>query len=228
MKKELLILSLETTTRLGSIAILRGNEILAEKTGDDKSSQSSKLLSDIGELLQKCGLTLKEIELIAVAVGPGSFTGLRIGLSTAKALAKALTIPIVGVSTLEAAADSYQFEGKVCATLPAGKNEFFVQCFKKDNQIVAQPLTQIEICSFSDLTETATKINPDVVFVNEEILNSLIETMGNRIQFHALPKNPAIYIGHIANRAFKTGKLSSYPPDPVYARGVEIGGNKNV
>src|ERR1700704_5091138 len=95
-----LILSLETATMGGSVFLGRGNLELATRAGDPRVSQSFSLLSDISDILQEAPASLHEVDLFACASGPGSFTGLRIGLATVKALAASLNRPCVGIPTL--------------------------------------------------------------------------------------------------------------------------------
>lgn len=123
------ILSLETATIGGSICVARGAGALATRTGDSKVSHSNSLLSDINECLQDAGLRLADIELFACASGPGSFTGLRIGIATLKALAETLARPCVGVPTLNAIAQSVGESKATVALLPAGRGEVFAQMF---------------------------------------------------------------------------------------------------
>jgi tRNA threonylcarbamoyladenosine biosynthesis protein TsaB len=124
-----LILSLETATLAGSIAISRGTNIVASRTGNPKVSHSNTLLADINELLSEVTLTIGEIDLFAVAAGPGSFTGLRIGLATVKALATTLGRDCVGIPTLKAIAHSAGVSDATVTLLPAGRGEVFVQLF---------------------------------------------------------------------------------------------------
>src|SRR5213593_4045257 len=118
-----LTLSLETATLAGSISISRGPNILASSSGDPAVSHSNTLLADIDELFSRVNLSLREIELFAVASGPGSFTGLRIGLATVKALAVTMNRPCVGVPTLEAIAHSAGSSEATVTLLPAGRGE---------------------------------------------------------------------------------------------------------
>jgi len=124
-----LILSVETATLSGSVAVSRGVEILGVVTGDASVSHSNTLLVDIDKLLMKTQVTLPEIDLFAVAIGPGSFTGLRIGIATTKALAATLDRPTVGIPTLEAVALSGGVSAESVALLPAGRGEVFAQLF---------------------------------------------------------------------------------------------------
>jgi tRNA threonylcarbamoyladenosine biosynthesis protein TsaB len=123
------ILSLETATIGGSICVAHGADYLAIRTGDSKLSHSNSLLLDINECLKAAGLELADIELFACASGPGSFTGLRIGIATLKALAATLDRPCVGVPTLNAIAQSAGQSKATVALLPAGRGEVFAQLF---------------------------------------------------------------------------------------------------
>jgi tRNA threonylcarbamoyladenosine biosynthesis protein TsaB len=123
------ILSLETATLGGSVFVGRGNIRLATRLGDPKLSHSNSLLSDISGALEDAGLSLQDVELLACASGPGSFTGLRIGVATLKALAATLGLPCIGVPTLPAVAHAAGPSRVTVALLPAGRGEFFSQMF---------------------------------------------------------------------------------------------------
>ena len=124
-----LILSIETATLSGSVAISRGDKILDVISGDPQISHSNTLLDDVDKLLSQTQIDLPEIDLFAVATGPGSFTGLRIGLATIKALAATLERPATGIPTLEAVALSGGDSKATVALLPAGRGEVFTQLF---------------------------------------------------------------------------------------------------
>lgn len=129
MKEDPVILGLETATRAGSVCLARGTEILSILVGDTSTSHSNTLLRDINRVLENAGTSLADINLFAVAVGPGSFTGLRIGLATTKALASTLSRSCLSVPTLAAVASSVGRAENVVALLPAGRGEVFAQLF---------------------------------------------------------------------------------------------------
>ena len=104
MSTETLILAVETATLAGSIAIVRGEEVIVSSNGDPAVSHSNTLLADLDQLLNHAKIKLPEIDLFAVAAGPGSFTGLRIGIATIKALAATLARPTAAIPTLQAIA----------------------------------------------------------------------------------------------------------------------------
>src|SRR5215210_334579 len=124
-----LILSVETATLSGSVALARGEHILAAFAGDSGVSHSNTLLHDVDKLLNDVQVDLPEIDLFAVASGPGSFTGLRIGIATIKGLAATLDRPCCGIPTLQAVALSAGLSTRSVALLPAGRGEVFAQMF---------------------------------------------------------------------------------------------------
>lgn len=124
-----IILAIETATRAGSVAISRGENILACATGDASSSHSTDLIKNIDQIMTEARLQLRDVDLFGVAIGPGSFTGLRIGLATAKSLAVATEKKCAGISTLAAIALAAGESERTVALLPAGRGEAFAQMF---------------------------------------------------------------------------------------------------
>ncbi|MDQ2975551.1 MAG: tRNA (adenosine(37)-N6)-threonylcarbamoyltransferase complex dimerization subunit type 1 TsaB [Acidobacteriota bacterium] len=124
-----LILSLETATPGGSVFLGRGTLELATRIGDPQVSHSNSLLRDISNCLEEAGVSLQDVDLFACASGPGSFTGLRIGIATLKALAVTLRRPCGGIPTLEAVAYAAGSSRATVALLPAGRGEVFAQMF---------------------------------------------------------------------------------------------------
>ncbi len=122
-----LILSLDTATLGGSICLMRGEQELASIIGSAEISHSSTLLRDVGRVLETAGVTITDIGLFAVAAGPGSFTGLRIGIASVKAMAATLGRACVGVPTLHAVARAVGTSPATVALLPAGRGELFAQ-----------------------------------------------------------------------------------------------------
>lgn len=124
-----LILSIETATRAGSLAITRGESVLVVRQGDSSISHSTNLLEQIRGALLEAGHPLREVDALAVASGPGSFTGLRIGLATVKSFAATLGKPCLGIPTLHAVARSAGESPCTIALLPAGRGEVYAQKF---------------------------------------------------------------------------------------------------
>jgi tRNA threonylcarbamoyladenosine biosynthesis protein TsaB len=111
MNVQMLVLALDTTTRAGSVALARGQTVLDSFAGDASRTHAARLPGDILEVLSRNGVALADIDLYAVAAGPGSFTGLRIGIAAIQGLAFANQKPVVAVSALEALAYSMGWTG---------------------------------------------------------------------------------------------------------------------
>ena len=147
------ILSVETATLSGSVALSHGEEVLAALTGDSGVSHSNTLLSDIDKVLSEAQVELADVDLFAVAMGPGSFTGLRIGIATVKALAATLDRPTAGVPTLHAVALAAGASPRTVALLPAGRGEVFAQLFSVTKDALVTELDRATHISPSKLLE---------------------------------------------------------------------------
>ena len=125
----MLVLAIDTSGRLGSIALAHGHEDgscdVIEVVPLAGGTFSAQLVPQVAAFLSKHGFTKYHIDAFAVASGPGSFTGLRVGLAAVKALAEILGKPIAAVSLLEGLALAGVAEGKVCAALDAGRGEVY-------------------------------------------------------------------------------------------------------
>ncbi len=126
----MLILGIETATWLGSIALVTESEVIAEYTLNIRRTHSERLMGMIARLLSDTDVALGNLDGIAVSIGPGSFTGLRIGLSTAKGLCFANDLSLTPVPTLEAMASRLCFSRwAVCPLLDARKQEVYAACY---------------------------------------------------------------------------------------------------
>jgi tRNA threonylcarbamoyladenosine biosynthesis protein TsaB len=113
--------------------LLRDDVLLAEFTLNVKKTHSEKLMPLVDKLLQESGVEREQLQAIAVAAGPGSFTGIRIGVATARALAQGLAIPAVGVPTLEALAEGVTAPGAlICPLLDARRNQVYTALYRRE------------------------------------------------------------------------------------------------
>jgi tRNA threonylcarbamoyladenosine biosynthesis protein TsaB len=141
------ILAIDTSTMLGGIAITDDSlGLIAEVRLNVKSTHSERLMTEIDHILTQAGLTLSDMDVFAVAIGPGSFTGLRIGLSTVKGLSYATGKPIVSVPTLEALAWNFPYcNYPVCTMLDARKKEVYAALFLWDNNGFIRLIDEVAI-----------------------------------------------------------------------------------
>jgi tRNA threonylcarbamoyladenosine biosynthesis protein TsaB len=161
-----LILATDTSGKHGSIALARGNPDascdLIEAVPLAGGTFSSQLVPQIAALLAKHGFRKEEIGGFAVASGPGSFTGLRVGLAAIKALAEVMQKPIAAVSLLEAVAAASRSGGKVFAALDAGRNEVYLGEYEVSSsgaRLIRERLVTCE--ELGHLAVNATIITPD-------------------------------------------------------------------
>ncbi len=138
----MLVLALDTTTRWGSCAVVRDGQVLREETSDPDRAHASRLPGDLMQLLARTGLYLRDIDMFAVAIGPGSFTGLRIGIAAMQGLAFATGRPLIGVSAMDALA-GLAGAGSVTTWVDAWRGEVFASSYEdgvaRDGPVVAHP-----------------------------------------------------------------------------------------
>ena len=147
------ILALESSATAASAALCEDERLIAQSFRDTGLTHSQTLLPMTEELLAHCGLAVSDLDLIAVAAGPGSFTGLRIGVATAKGLAWAAELPCAGCSTLEAMAWSLAgFDGEICAAMDARRHQVYNARFRAENGRILR-LTEDRAVSLEDLIE---------------------------------------------------------------------------
>ena len=126
----MLILTIETSTPTESVAVVRDGSVLAEIVETVGRGHTEKLLGAVESTLSRASAGLSELDAIAVSIGPGRFSGLRVGLATAKGLAAARDLPVVPVQSLEVLAESARpYEGLVCPMLDARRGEVYAALF---------------------------------------------------------------------------------------------------
>jgi tRNA threonylcarbamoyladenosine biosynthesis protein TsaB len=132
----MIVLSLDTTGRAGSVAIVDGAAVVAELSGDPSMTHGQRLPGELIQLVDRAGMTVNGVDLFAVAAGPGSFTGLRVGIAAMQGLAMATGKPIVPVSTLEALARARSRNGDclVAPWIDAQRGEVFAALYERDGR----------------------------------------------------------------------------------------------
>ena len=139
-----IILNIETSSTNCSVSLSNNNKLIDCLEKDSPNySHSQKLHSFISELMEKNNISFKDLDAVAVGIGPGSYTGLRIGLSAAKGICYALDIPLISVSSLENMVSNIQFEGVIISTIDARRDEVYSCIFDKDKKILREELPEI-------------------------------------------------------------------------------------
>lgn len=163
----MLILALDTSGKIASCAIAKDGAVVAEKLVLSELSHSKTLLPMCEEMLRENGFELSDFDLFAVTSGPGSFTGLRIGIAAVKGFAFAKDTPCVGVpTTLSAAFASRILNGTVCSAIRARENEYYAAFFKVKNGEISR-LSEDEVISGDELIAKAETFGQEIYLCGE-------------------------------------------------------------
>lgn len=171
------ILSMDTSSKICSVSILEDNNLITYEEIDDEKTHSQKLMPLIDKVLKTCKLTLKDINLLACSIGPGSFTGVRIGVSTVKAFSDVENIPIASINSLESLAynslkSNYLADNQIICTIIDAKNDnvyFAVYKYeKKDFICIEEP----DCKNINEVIEILQKYsNKDILFIGDGAIN---------------------------------------------------------
>jgi tRNA threonylcarbamoyl adenosine modification protein YeaZ len=201
-----ILLAIESAIAGGSVALMRGSQRIDGIIGASGQSRAEDLLLNIDELLKRNELDKTSIKKIIVAAGPGSFTGIRIGIATAIGLAAALRIEVKQVSTLAAIAMASEVSGPVLAALPVGRDTICTQTFNvsAENAIESTPPDTISTDEFRELNSNDS--NQPVVMNNS--LYELLPTAG---------RSSAIDVGSdLAQYLGRFEAMLPHMPEPIF------------
>lgn len=151
----MLILAIDSSTPVAGVAIVNDDNLIREEFINFKLTHSEMLMPMVDQVLQGCELALADLDALAVTMGPGSFTGLRIGMAAVKGLSLAADLPVIGVSTLEVIAHNMAYSDTlVCSLLNARRQEVYAACY--DNRAMyPQRLSEEMACPPSELVRQA-------------------------------------------------------------------------
>lgn len=133
----MIILAISTSSSNASVSLLEDDKLIKELNISDQRTHSEKLMPLIEELFKTTNLQLSQVNLIACDIGPGSFTGIRIGVASVKAMAEAKEIPVVGVSSLEALAYNVRGFDYICSIIDARNNQVYSAIFNKNYELIS-------------------------------------------------------------------------------------------
>lgn len=160
------VLAIETATMVGSIAIVDAARVISELTLNVRATHSERLMAAIDRLLSDAGLAVNDMDGIAVSIGPGSFTGLRIGISAAKGLAYASGKPLIGVPTLDALSLNLPFSRyQICPMQDARKEEVYAALYRPGTLFPEKITDDLAIPPAA----LADKITKETVFIGDGV-----------------------------------------------------------
>ncbi len=218
-------IAIDTSTDTASLAITQDNEVQVELTWHCEQNHTVQLLTNLSYLLKITDLSLKSVDCIIVTRGPGSYNGLRVGISTAKGLAFSLGIPLIGISTLEAEAYQHAETGlPVCPIFNVGREEIATATYQKKSghwrQLTAEQLTTLEVLCSQIVTRT--------IFCGE-YMTTISTELKKQLKQKAVVLPPAAglrrssFLAELGIRRFQAGDFDNPTTlQPLYFRGPSI------
>lgn len=211
------VLAVDTSTLAGGVALLDGERVTGHYVLDVSVTHSERLMVAVDRLLGDAGWAPRDLEGLAVAVGPGSFTGLRIGLGTVKGLALALGIPVAAVPTLDAIAASLAFSAlPVCPVLDARKDEVYASRYRWDGRAMRREWEYLAVAP----AELASRLTEPTVLLGDAAGAIVSPHARLAPPTHRLP-SPAC-VGLLGHARLATGEtVAAADLVPIYLRPSE-------
>ena len=177
------ILSIDTSSKICGIAILEDKKLIKEVLQDNGLTHSETLMPIIKNTLEEINLSLNDMDLIVCDKGPGSFTGIRIGVATTKAFSDSLDIKAIGISSLESLAYNVKSEGVICSLIDAKNDNVYVGVFENiDDKYILRRNFSTE--NINSLLEEFKSAQYDITFVGDGATNyksQILESLPNSI-----------------------------------------------
>ena len=228
------VLALDSSGMVASVAIVEEEHVIAEYTVNYKKTHSQTLVPMLDEIVRMTELDLKKIDAIAVAGGPGSFTGLRIGSATAKGLGLALDKPLIHVPTAEGMAyNLYGYEGLICPIMDARRNQVYTGLYtfseKEDGTEEFQVIQEQAAVAVEELIQLLNQYQKPTAFLGDgvPVYRELLEKGLDVPHFYApahLNRQRAAAVGALGIQYYKEGKSESaaeHKPDYLRASQAE-------
>lgn len=222
----MLIFALDTCCMAATAAIMDDDRLIAQTFINHKKTHSQKMLPQIETMFSQAEIDIMDIDCYAAAIGPGSFTGVRIGVATVKAFAQAADKPCVGISTLEALANNASFYGEIISPILDARraqvyNALFMGSAGAD---LPKRLCEDRALALDELLDELDKMNKGVLFLGDGTAvyrDRIIERMGGRACFaqRMSTMNLAASVAEVADRRFQRGEIiSADEMAPAYIR----------
>lgn len=216
------ILAIDTSSKICSVSVLEDANVIIEKHNDDEKTHSQKLMPLIDETLKEVSLTLDNIDLLACCLGPGSFTGIRIGISTVKAFADVKNIPIIGVTSLESLAYNVENEGLIASVIDAKHDNVYFALFNLSNgkyETIIEPKSD----DINNIISLLKQYNGKITYVGDGAVvhKDLISSEFDNYVFASDTQNiqTSISIGKSAYNKYNCdGYNKEYSVSPIYLK----------
>ena len=218
------LLAIDASGIAGSVAYIKDNRLVGEYYICDKLTHSQTIMPMLEEMKALLNIQLEEIDAVAVTSGPGSFTGLRIGVTAAKALALALNVPIVGVPTLDTMAHAMVYtERLICPIMDARRNQVYTALYKWEADTLKR-LTEHMAVDIEEYIIGLKDREEKIIFLGDGVSvyeNKIKEVLGEKAVFAPSFCNlqHASVLAHVATKCYEAGQVED--PSlfvPIYLR----------
>lgn len=214
------VLSIDTSNYVLGIGLLDGETVMGEYISNIKKNHSVRVMPAIKTLMNECSIKPGDLSKIVVAEGPGSYTGVRIGVTIAKTLAWTLNIPMSGVSSLEVAAASAgrYFDGYVSPFFDARRGQIYTGLYKFENQVL-QTVKEDQLVMSADWVRTLNEMDSRILFTSNDLHlheNVIKEGLGDKAVFAAITElNPRPAELALLGRDKESVDLHSFVPNYI-------------
>ncbi len=219
------LLAIDTSTDYLSLAVMDGKNIVARIHRSEPRSHSSLLVPMVDEVLSKSGIKLKDLDGFSLSIGPGSFTGLRIGVTTIKGLALISNKPIVAIPTLDAIAENAKsFHGIICTVLDARKGKVYACIYSSDGNKIKR-LSKVILAPVDELLKLLRRYD-EVLFLGDFAERMAPQLTGSRVLEGSWQPKPEV-VGMLGIERFgkkKFVKAENLEPLYVYSKECDITG----
>lgn len=216
----MILLAIDTSTRHAGVAIADGERVLAEEVWHSQQNHGAELLPAAMALLEQVGRGIRDLTHLAVALGPGGFSALRVGISTAKGLALPARLPVAGISSFDVeAAPHFGVDGPLYAVLPAGRGEVAWACYG-EAAAAARQRTETGLASPEDLLARSPE---RARFCGEGALLLAVHAPAGSLLSGPPPTRWPGVLARLALDRFASGQVDDLDAlEPIYARAPSI------
>lgn len=202
------ILAIDTSSKICSASILEDNNVIIEKHTDDEKTHSQNLMPLVDMLFKESGLALDDMDLLSCCLGPGSFTGIRIGIATIKAFADAKNIPTAGVTSLESLAYNINKTGLIASLIDAKNDNVYYSLFSFNGEKYSQ-IDEYKADNIQNILDGLSIYDDEIIFVGDGsvVYKDLILKLIKNPQFASESENhqTSISVGKSAYTKYQNG-----------------------
>lgn len=218
----MIVLSVDSSSKVATVAILKDDVLLGEYILNDKREHSVILMPLIETLLKKCNLTIDDIDGYVVSKGPGSFTGLRIGMATVKGMSFGNNKPYISISSLDALAyNLISFNGIICPIMDALRENVYTALYKNNNDSL-EKIMDYTALDIDELVNLLKDKNEEVIFVGDGLYKHKKYICDNFPKAHFAPVHLNIIrassLGELGLNLLKKGICDDSNSAPIYLK----------